>query len=201
MPIVIGRLICGHIFFMLLFPSSFCPLWNAGWQEGLLGLHLWLPVQGQRSWWWHQVCQSKDRGKFRAVSRIKNFLVRMGAGWETTLHVVAAILRMLRDPRMLPVCSSIMLVEYPVRTRLVNYSTTFRHGVVSRPDAATLKGTSRQFLWFHFKYCIRHIFCESNFLQIRTSRHFREWLNLRSRRRAMDAEISTYHSLIFSKQN
>ena len=50
-------------------------------------------------------------------------------------------------------------------------------------------------------YCIRHIFRESNFSRIRTSRHFREWLNSRSRRRAMDKEISTYHSLIFRRQN
>ena len=40
-------------------------------------------------------------------------------GWETTLYEVAAILRMLRDPRMLPVCSSVMINEYPVQTRLV----------------------------------------------------------------------------------
>ena len=43
-------------------------------------------------------------------------------------------------------------------------------------------------------YCISHIFRESNFSQIGTSRHFREWLNLRSRRRAMDGEISIIHS-------
>ena len=48
-------------------------------------------------------------------------------------------------------------------------------------------------------YCIRHIFCESNFSRIGTSRHFREWLNSRSRR-AMDAEISTYHSLTFRRK-
>ena len=35
------------------------------------------------------------------------------------LYVVAAILRMLRDLRTLPVCSSIMLDEYPTRTGLV----------------------------------------------------------------------------------
>ena len=42
----------------------------------------------------------------------------MGAGRETTLHVqvVATILRMLRDTRTLPVCSSIMIGEYPVQT-------------------------------------------------------------------------------------
>ena len=42
------------------------------------------------------------------------------SGSETTLHMVAAILRILRDPRTLPVCSSIMIGEYPARTRLVN---------------------------------------------------------------------------------
>ena len=31
-------------------------------------------------------------------------------------------------------------------------------------------------------YCIRHIFRESNFSRIGTLRHFREWLNSRSRR-------------------
>ena len=31
-------------------------------------------------------------------------------------------------------------------------------------------------------YCIRYIFRESNFSRIGTSRHFREWLNSRSRR-------------------
>ena len=53
------------------------------------------------------------RGRSVKVSR---------SGWETMLHVVAAILRTLRgcDPRMLPVCSSIMIGEYPLRTRLVN---------------------------------------------------------------------------------
>ena len=30
-------------------------------------------------------------------------------------------------------------------------------------------------------YCIRYIFRESNFSRIGTSRHFREWLNSRSR--------------------
>ena len=62
----------------------------------------------------------------------------MGAGWETMLHVVAAILQKLCDPHMLPICSSIMIDEYPVRTRLVSLYTTFRRGIVSRPDAATL---------------------------------------------------------------
>ena len=38
------------------------------------------------------------------------------SGWETTLHVVAAI---SRDPCTLPVCSSVMIHEYPVRSRLV----------------------------------------------------------------------------------
>ena len=42
------------------------------------------------------------------------------SGSVTTLHVVAAILRMLRDPRTLPICSSIMIGEYPIRTRLDN---------------------------------------------------------------------------------
>ena len=56
----------------------------------------------------------------------------MGAGRETTLHVVAAILRML------PVCSSVMIDKYLVQTRLVNKSTTFRRGVVSQPNAGTL---------------------------------------------------------------
>ena len=51
-----------------------------------------------------------------------------------------------------------------------------------------------------FGYCIRHIFRESNFSRIGTSRHFREWLISQSRR-AMDAEISTHHSLIFRRQN
>ena len=37
----------------------------------------------------------------------------------------------------------------------------------------------------NFDYCIRHIFCESNFSRIWTSRHFCEWLNSRSRRRAI----------------
>ena len=37
------------------------------------------------------------------------------------------------------------------------------------------------------RYCIRHIFRESNFSRIGTSRHFREWFNSRWRRRAMDA--------------
>ena len=48
------------------------------------------------------------------------------------------------------------------------------------------------------KYYIRHIFCESNFSRIGTARHFREWLNLRSRRRAiMDGgQRNQYHSLI-----
>ena len=40
-------------------------------------------------------------------------------------------------------------------------------------------------------YSIRHIFRESNFLRIRTSRHFREFNHSRSRRRAMEAEISS----------
>ena len=43
------------------------------------------------------------------------------------------------------------------------------------------------------EYCIHHIFQESNFSRIGTSRHFCEWLNLRSRR-AMDREISIIHS-------
>ena len=38
------------------------------------------------------------------------------------------------------------------------------------------------------------IFRESNFSRIGTSRHFREWLNSRLRRRAMDEEISIIHS-------
>ena len=40
----------------------------------------------------------------------------MGAGRETTLHVVASILRTLRDTRTLPVWSSIMIGKYPLRT-------------------------------------------------------------------------------------
>ena len=44
----------------------------------------------------------------------------MGAGQVTTLHLLAAILHMLRDLHTLPVCSSVMIGEYPVRTRLVN---------------------------------------------------------------------------------
>ena len=43
----------------------------------------------------------------------------MGAGWETMLHVVAANLRTLRDLRYLYVCSSVMIGEYPVQTRLL----------------------------------------------------------------------------------
>ena len=39
----------------------------------------------------------------------------MGAGWETTLHVVAAILLMTRDSRLLHVCSSVMISEYPYK--------------------------------------------------------------------------------------
>ena len=42
------------------------------------------------------------------------------SGSETTPHVVAVIARMLHDPRTLPVCSSIMIGVYPVRTWLVN---------------------------------------------------------------------------------
>ena len=50
-------------------------------------------------------------------------------------------------------------------------------------------------------YCILYtpyIFHESNFLRIGTSRHFRKWLNSRSRRRAiMDGgRRNQYHSLI-----
>ena len=45
-----------------------------------------------------------------------------------------------------------------------------------------------------YNYCIHHIFCESNFLRIGTSRLFREWVNSRLRRRAMDREISIIHS-------
>ena len=41
--------------------------------------------------------------------------------------------------KALPFCSSAMIDEYRVRTRLVHSSTTFRSGVVSCPDAATLK--------------------------------------------------------------
>ena len=41
------------------------------------------------------------------------------SGREITLHLVAAILRMLRDPHTLPVCSSVMIGEHPIRTRLV----------------------------------------------------------------------------------
>ena len=50
-------------------------------------------------------------------------------------------------------------------------------------------------------YCIRHIFRESNFSRIGTSRHFREWLNSRSRRRAMDGGISIIHSFSELKAN
>ena len=49
-----------------------------------------------------------------------SFQVGTEAGRETTLHVVAAILHTLRDLRMLPVCSNVMIGEYPVWTRLVN---------------------------------------------------------------------------------
>ena len=56
-----------------------------------------------------------------AIREFTAFPVGMGAGRETTLHVVAAIWRTLRDPHTLPVCSSIMIDEYPVQTRLVNY--------------------------------------------------------------------------------
>ena len=47
-------------------------------------------------------------------------------------------------------------------------------------------------------YCICHIFRESNFSRIGTSRYFREGLNSRSRKRAiMDGGQRTqYHSLI-----
>ena len=38
----------------------------------------------------------------------------MGAGQETTLHEVAAILRTLRDPCTFPVCSSVTIGEYPM---------------------------------------------------------------------------------------
>ena len=50
----------------------------------------------------------------------------------------------------------------------------------------------------YLSYCIRHIFRESNFSRIGTSRHFCEWLNSRSRRRAiMDGgRRNQYHSLI-----
>ena len=34
------------------------------------------------------------------------------SGQENTLQVVAAILRTLRDPRMLPICSTGMIGEY-----------------------------------------------------------------------------------------
>ena len=37
------------------------------------------------------------------------FSVGTGIVQETTLHVVAAILRTLRDPRTLPVCSSVTI--------------------------------------------------------------------------------------------
>ena len=74
------------------------------------------------SWGW-----SHDAGWQTAPTEgdnhIRNWLFKVTrSGSETTLqvHVVAAILRMLRDPRTLPVCSSIMIGEYPVRTRLVN---------------------------------------------------------------------------------
>ena len=58
------------------------------------------------------------------------------------------------------------------------------------------KSRVRQFwqIWVGRYYCIRHIFSESNFSRIGTSRHFREWLNSRLRRRAMDEEISIIHS-------
>ena len=46
---------------------------------------------------------------------------------------------------------------------------------------------------FQDYYCICHIFHESNFSRIGTSRHFREWLNSRSRRRAMDGEFTYLH--------
>ena len=56
------------------------------------------------------------------------------SGWETTLHVVAAILRMPRDPCTLPVCSSVMISEYPVRTNasLLVYYIQARRSLSSR---------------------------------------------------------------------
>ena len=62
----------------------------------------------------------------RAIQYDFSRLARTGAGQETTLHVVAAILRMLRDLRdlrTLPFAPcSIMIDEYPVRTRLLHSS-------------------------------------------------------------------------------
>ena len=49
-------------------------------------------------------------------------------------HLVHAT-RSAHAPRLL---QRYMIGEYPVRTRLVNSSTTFRRSAVSRPDAATL---------------------------------------------------------------
>ena len=49
------------------------------------------------------------------------------------------------------------------------------------------------------QYCIRHIFREFNFSRIGTSRHFREQLNSRSRKRAMDGEIIIIYSYYFQK--
>ena len=46
----------------------------------------------------------------------ESFPVGTGSGRETMLYMVAAILRTC----MLPVCSSILIDEYPVPTRLVN---------------------------------------------------------------------------------
>ena len=51
---------------------------------------------------------------------------------DYAIHVVAAILRMLCDLCTLPICSNVMLDEYPVRTRLVNYYIQAQHSLSSR---------------------------------------------------------------------
>ena len=57
---------------------------------------------------------------FIFMTTIVLYLKVSQSGRETVLHVEAAILCMLHDPHMLPVCSSVMIDECPVRTRLVN---------------------------------------------------------------------------------
>ena len=47
-------------------------------------------------------------------------------------------------------------------------------------------------------YCIHHMFCESNFLRIGTSRHFREWLNSRLRRRSSNHGRRSEKSVSFT---
>ena len=62
----------------------------------------------------------ESRNNIFIPRRGKHLKVTRSMGWETTLHVVAAILRTPRDPCTLPNCSSVMIGEYPVlETRLV----------------------------------------------------------------------------------